>query len=100
MEVRIRTNGLESANVVAEFRARTQGGKGGRTVELYGADKSEMGAREQLLEQAKAARDELNRTIEDMIGELINATPGTASMTSSRPIDVEDVKSWLANKDH
>lgn len=70
MDIKIRTNGIEPDNVVAEYDLKTYGGKGGRTVKLYGAGKTEIGARQQLAEQAKAMRNELNLAIEDMIGEL------------------------------
>jgi hypothetical protein len=70
MDIKIRTNGIEPDNVVAEYDLKTHGGKGGRTVTLYGAGKTEVGARQQLAEQAKAMRNELNLAIEDMIGEL------------------------------
>lgn len=46
------------------------GGAGERKALLCGWNKTERGARQQLLEQAKALRDELNLAIEDMIEEL------------------------------
>lgn len=70
MDIKIRTNGVEPDPVVAEWETKIYGGKGGRTVKLYGSGKTEVGARQQLFEQAKAMRNELNLTIEDMIGEL------------------------------
>lgn len=71
MDIKIRTNGIDPDPVIAEWEIKTYGGKGGRQVILYGAGKTEIGARQQLLEQAKAMRNELNLTIEDMISELV-----------------------------
>jgi hypothetical protein len=70
MEINTRTNGISPDNMVSEWGDKRHGGKGGRTVSLYGCGKTEIGARQQLLEQAKAMRNELNLAIEDMIGEL------------------------------
>lgn len=70
MDIKTRTNGIAPLHVVAECDLKTDGGTGGRSTTLYGAGKTEIGARQQLLEQAKAMRNELNLIIEDMIGEL------------------------------
>lgn len=71
LEINIRTNGIAPDNVVAEWGDRTEGGKGARSVSLWGCGTTEFLARQQLFEQAKAMRNELNSAIEDMIGELI-----------------------------
>jgi hypothetical protein len=70
MDIKTRNNGVGPLYMVAECELKTYGGSGGRSVTLYGAGKTEIGARQQLLEQAKAMRNDLNSTIEDMIGEL------------------------------
>lgn len=72
MKVNIRYNGNPPDEVVAEFAPRTAGGLGGRDVILAGWGRTEERAREQLLSQAKAARDELNIAIEHMIEQLID----------------------------
>lgn len=72
-EIKIRTNGIRPGNVVAEWNAQTTGGAGDRRVILGGFGMSEARAREQLLEQAKAMRNELNSAIEIMIGEMCAA---------------------------
>lgn len=70
MEISIRHNGVAPEKVVATSEMSTNGGKGMRGVELSGWGKSEIAARQQLLEQAKAMRNELNLAIEGMIEEL------------------------------
>lgn len=70
MTVSIRHNGVKPDTTVASTELRVVGGAGERKALLYGAGKTERGARQQLLEQAKALRDELNLAIEDMIEEL------------------------------
>lgn len=71
MEIKIRTNGVDPLPVVAEWETKIYGGAGGRQVILYGSGKTEIGARQQLFEQAKAIRNEMNSAIEDMISELV-----------------------------
>jgi hypothetical protein len=68
--IEIRTNGIKPDNVVAEWEAKTTGGAGDRKVILIGWGRTEIGARQNLFEQAKAMRDELNQAIEGMIEEL------------------------------
>lgn len=70
MTVNIRHNGVKPDTTVASTELRVIGGSGERKALLYGCGKTEIGARQQLLEQAKALRDELNLAIEDMIDEL------------------------------
>lgn len=70
MGLKIRTNGIKPENMVAEWDGKTVGGRGDRKVQLSGWSRTEIGARQQLLEQAKVMRDELNLAIEDMIEEL------------------------------
>jgi len=73
MEINVRTNGIAPDNIVAEWSSKVNGGSGGRSVSLYGSGKNEIRSRQQLLEQAKAIRDELNSAIEDMLTELVAA---------------------------
>lgn len=69
-EIEVRFNGVTPDNVVAEWKSTTFGGAGERTATVIAWAKSEIGARQKLIEQAKAMRDELNFAIEDMIEEL------------------------------
>ena len=68
--IEIRTSGIRPDNVVAEWEAMTTGGAGDRKVKLSGWSRTEIGSRQNLFEQAKAMRDELNQAIEEMIEEL------------------------------
>jgi hypothetical protein len=68
--IEIRTKGIKPDTVVAEWEAKTTGGAGDRKVILIGWGRTEIGARQNLFEQAKAMRDELNQVIEGMIEEL------------------------------
>lgn len=56
----------------ASAEAHTGGGMGERQFSLTGWGKNESEARLNLIEQAKAARDELNLAIEQMIAEAIS----------------------------
>lgn len=73
MSINLRYNGIRPDNVVAEHESKTNGGSGDRKVTLSGWGKTEVAARDQLLEQAKAVRDEMNVVIEDMIEKIIAA---------------------------
>lgn len=70
MDINVRTNGIKPDNVVAEYDMKVTGGAGERKASIYGCGKTEVGARQQLVEQMKALRDELNVAIEDAVYEL------------------------------
>jgi len=72
--ITLRDTGIKPENVVAECEMKVDGGRGGRKVALYGCGKTEIGARQQLLEQMKALRDEMNLSIEDLVYELATGT--------------------------
>lgn len=70
LAVGIRVNGIAPDNVVAEWGDEHHGGKGIRDYRFSGWAQNDREARWQLLEQVKAARNELNLVIEDMVAEL------------------------------
>ncbi|BBB99418.1 hypothetical protein [Bradyrhizobium elkanii] len=70
MDIKIGCYGPTPQKTSASTELRVAGGSGERKALLYGYGMTERGARQQLLEQAKALRNELNLAIEDMIEEL------------------------------
>lgn len=75
MEVKIDNDGKEKyQSFTAQWSAETIGGMGARNIDLTGWGAKESEARNNLLEQAKAARNELNSAIECMIAELITSS--------------------------
>lgn len=72
MTINVTNDGKEKyQSVEATWDGSVSGGMGYRNADLTGWGANENEARKNLLEQAKALRDDLNKTIEQMISELI-----------------------------
>jgi hypothetical protein len=70
MDINVRKDAIKPGNIVAEYEMGVKGGAGGRNAFVWGCGKTEVGGRQQLVEQMKALRDELNVAIEDAVYEL------------------------------